>query len=49
MRGWLVILVYDDDERKRAEELVHTMVKRAVEMEGTVTVSFGDPGVLGVG
>ncbi|MBE3111380.1 MAG: hypothetical protein IMZ46_12890 [Acidobacteria bacterium] len=35
-----MILVYTDEQRKKAEELVHTMVKRAVEMEGTVTVSF---------
>ena len=36
----LVILVYSDQQRKKAEELVHAMVKRAVEMEGTVTVSW---------
>ena len=35
-----MILVYTDEQRKKAEELVHTMVKRAVEMEGTVTVSL---------
>jgi D-lactate dehydrogenase (cytochrome) len=35
----LVILVYNDNERKLAEACVHRMVKRAVEMEGTVTVS----------
>lgn len=35
----LVILVYNDKQRKKAEELVHKMVKRAVELEGTVTVS----------
>jgi hypothetical protein len=34
----LVILVYSDVERKLAEDCVHRMVKRAVEMEGTVTV-----------
>lgn len=34
-----VILVYNDTERKLAEDCVHRMVKRAVEMEGTVTVS----------
>lgn len=33
-----VILTYDDSERKTAEEVVHRMVKRAVDMEGTVTV-----------
>lgn len=32
------ILLYNDQERKRAEHFVHNMVKRAVEMEGTVTV-----------
>jgi D-lactate dehydrogenase (cytochrome) len=31
--------VYSDVERKLAEDCVHRMVKRAVEMEGTVTVS----------
>lgn len=35
-----IILLYSDAERKLAEECVHRMVKRAVEMEGTVTVSF---------
>lgn len=34
-----MILVYSDVERKLAEDCVHRMVKRAVEMEGTVTVS----------
>ncbi len=34
----LVILVYSDVERKLAEDCVHRMVKRAVELEGTVTV-----------
>lgn len=33
--------MYNDKERKKAEGLVHKMVKRAVELEGTVTVSFG--------
>ena len=32
------ILMYNMEERKIAEEFVHRMVKRAVEMEGTVTV-----------
>jgi D-lactate dehydrogenase (cytochrome) len=32
--------VYSDVERKLAEDCVHRMVKRAVEMEGTVTVSL---------
>jgi D-lactate dehydrogenase (cytochrome) len=35
------ILLYNDKERKQAEELVHRMVKRAVEMEGTVTGEHG--------
>jgi len=35
------ILLYNDTERKQAEELVHRMVKRAVEMEGTVTGEHG--------
>ncbi|WDK11064.1 glycolate oxidase [Colletotrichum graminicola] len=35
------ILLYNDKERKRAEHLVHNMVKRAVEMEGTVTGEHG--------
>lgn len=33
-----VILLYNDTERKLAEDCVHRMVKRAVELEGTVTV-----------
>lgn len=32
------ILLYGETERQIAEEVVHRMVKRAVEMEGTVTV-----------
>ncbi|KAL2756590.1 hypothetical protein ACRALDRAFT_2101974 [Sodiomyces alcalophilus JCM 7366] len=36
-----MILMYNDQERKRAEKLVHDMVKRAVEMEGTVTGEHG--------
>ncbi|CZR69824.1 probable D-lactate dehydrogenase (cytochrome) [Phialocephala subalpina] len=35
------ILLYNDDQRKQAEELVHRMVVRAVEMEGTVTGEHG--------
>jgi len=35
-----IILLYNDKERSLAEDCVHRMVKRAVEMEGTVTVSF---------
>jgi D-lactate dehydrogenase (cytochrome) len=37
----LAILLYNDRERKQAEELVHRMVKRAVGMEGTVTGEHG--------
>ncbi|KAH6853341.1 hypothetical protein B0I37DRAFT_409517 [Chaetomium sp. MPI-CAGE-AT-0009] len=36
-----IILLYNDVERKLAEECVHRMVKRAVEMEGTVTGEHG--------
>ncbi|TVY71169.1 D-lactate dehydrogenase [cytochrome] [Lachnellula suecica] len=35
------ILLYNDKQRKQAEEVVHRMVKRAVEMEGTVTGEHG--------
>jgi D-lactate dehydrogenase (cytochrome) len=35
------ILLFNDKERKTAEDLVHRMVKRAVEMEGTVTGEHG--------
>ena len=35
------ILLFKDKERKVAEDLVHRMVKRAVEMEGTVTGEHG--------
>ncbi|MCJ1306351.1 D-lactate ferricytochrome c oxidoreductase [Hypocenomyce scalaris] len=35
------ILLFNDKERKVAEEVVHRMVKRAVEMEGTVTGEHG--------
>jgi D-lactate dehydrogenase (cytochrome) len=34
-------MLYSDAERKAAEEVVHRMVKRAVEMEGTVTGEHG--------
>ena len=37
---WTAILLYNDAQRQKAETLVHKMVKRAVEMEGTVTVSI---------
>ncbi|AEO69982.1 uncharacterized protein THITE_2069500 [Thermothielavioides terrestris NRRL 8126] len=36
-----VILLYSDAERKLAEDCVHRMVKRAVELEGTVTGEHG--------
>lgn len=35
------ILIYNDKERKKAEGVVHRMVKRAVEMEGTVSGEHG--------
>ncbi|PSR94472.1 hypothetical protein BD289DRAFT_451256 [Coniella lustricola] len=35
------ILLYNDAERKIAEEVVHRIVKRALEMEGTVTGEHG--------
>ncbi|KAI9047436.1 hypothetical protein LZ554_008155 [Drepanopeziza brunnea f. sp. 'monogermtubi'] len=35
------IMLYSEAERKTAEEVVHRMVKRAVEMEGTVTGEHG--------
>lgn len=37
----LAILLYNDTQRKKAEEVVHRMVVRAVEMEGTVTGEHG--------
>ncbi|KAL2891036.1 D-lactate dehydrogenase cytochrome, mitochondrial [Ceratocystis lukuohia] len=36
-----LILLYNDAQRKIAEGVVHDMVKRAVEMEGTVTGEHG--------
>lgn len=36
-----LILLYNDKERTLAEDCVHRMVKRAVEMEGTVTGEHG--------
>ncbi|EAQ93690.1 hypothetical protein CHGG_01925 [Chaetomium globosum CBS 148.51] len=36
-----IILLYNEVERKLAEDCVHRMVKRAVEMEGTVTGEHG--------
>ncbi|PBP16940.1 D-lactate dehydrogenase (cytochrome) [Diplocarpon rosae] len=35
------VMLYNDIQRKEAEEVVHRMVKRAVEMEGTVTGEHG--------
>ena len=35
------IILYNDKQRKQAEEVVHRMVVRAVEMEGTVTGEHG--------
>ena len=37
----LAILLYNEKERHVADDLVHRMVKRAVEMEGTVTGEHG--------
>ena len=37
----VAILLYNDKQRKKAEEVVHRMVKRAVELEGTVTGEHG--------
>jgi FAD/FMN-containing dehydrogenase len=37
----IAIMLYNDKQRKQAEEVVHRMVKRAVEMEGTVTGEHG--------
>ena len=35
------ILLYNDKQRKQAEDLVHRMIKRAIKMEGTVTGEHG--------
>lgn len=35
------IILFNDSEKKIAEGVVHRMVKRAVEMEGTVTGEHG--------
>jgi D-lactate dehydrogenase (cytochrome) len=40
-RARLAIILWNDTERKTAEGVVHRMVKRAVEMEGTVTGEHG--------
>ena len=37
----IAILLFNESERKVAEGVVHRMVKRAVEMEGTVTGEHG--------
>lgn len=34
-------MLFDEKEREKAEGVVHRMVKRAVEMEGTVTGEHG--------
>lgn len=34
-------MLYNDKQRKQAEELVHRMIKRAIAMEGTVTGEHG--------
>lgn len=34
----VAILVYHKDQRKKAEAVVHRMVKRAIAAEGTVSV-----------
>jgi D-lactate dehydrogenase (cytochrome) len=39
----IVILLYQEAQRRTAEDVVHKMVKRAVELEGTVTVSSPIP------
>ena len=38
---WLAIILYNEKERHVADDLVHRMVKRAVEMKGTVTGEHG--------
>lgn len=35
------ILLFNDSERRAAEDVVHRMVKRAIEMEGTITGEHG--------
>lgn len=35
------IILFNENEKKKAEGVVHRMVKRAVEMEGTVTGEHG--------
>lgn len=37
----IAIILFNDVERKTAEAVVHRMVKRAVELEGTVTGEHG--------
>lgn len=37
----IAILLYNDSQRTKAEAVVHRMVKRAVDMEGTVTGEHG--------
>lgn len=37
----IAIILYNDKEHSLAEDLVHRMVKRAIEMEGTATGEHG--------
>jgi len=43
MADWIrtAILLYNDREHKIADDVVHRMVKRAIEMEGTATGEHG--------
>jgi D-lactate dehydrogenase (cytochrome) len=34
-------MLYNDKQRKQAEDIVHRMIKRAIAMEGTVTGEHG--------
>lgn len=36
-----VILLFNESERRTAEDVVHRMVKRAIAMEGTITGEHG--------
>lgn len=38
---FIAIILFNENERKTAEAVVHRMVKRAVELEGTVTGEHG--------
>lgn len=37
----IAIILFNESERKKAEGVIHRMVKRAVELEGTVTGEHG--------